>query len=95
MAQHEETERSIKDERKESVKKAFDSPGPSAAPDPSQQQPARGTEHVGESTSRRGEDVSKKEQEPGRYSTGTDGTKAERPTGKSTQRDRGGLNPDE
>jgi hypothetical protein len=96
MTSHDtDTERSIKEERKESVKKAFDASGPGAQPDPGVAQPAPGTDDVGESITRRGEDVAKTEQEPGRYSTGTDGTPADRPTGESTRRDSGGLNPNE
>jgi hypothetical protein len=94
MAEQRETDTSIKDERRESVKKAFEDPGPSAAPDPSVFQPAPGTEKVGESTTRRGEDVAKEEREPGRYDTGTDGSPANRPTGESTPRDTSGVNPD-
>jgi hypothetical protein len=94
-SEDDEVERSIKEERREGVKKAFESPGPSAEPDPAQQQPAAGSKGVGESMTRRGEDVAKEEQEPGRYSTGTDGTPAERPTGESTRRDKGAFNPDE
>ncbi len=57
--------------------------------------PVSGTEHVGESMTRRGEDVAKEEHEPGRHSTGTDGTPANRPTGESTGRDVTGVNADE
>jgi hypothetical protein len=52
-------------------------------------------EGVGESTGRRGEDVAKNEKEKGRYSTGGDGTEADRPTGESTPRDVSALNDDE
>ena len=91
-----EVDNSIKEERKESVKKAFEPAGPSsdAGPGPETFQPARGTEDVGESMTRRGEDVSKEEQEAGRYDTGTDGTPAQRPTGESTSRDKTSVNPD-
>ena len=45
-------------------------------------------EGVGESTTRRGEDVVKEEgKEPGREDTGTHPTPAERPTGESSPRD--------
>ena len=49
---------------------------------------------VGESTSRRGEDMVDSEgKEPGRQDTGTDATPAERPTGTSTERDATGVSP--
>ncbi|MEY2583644.1 MAG: hypothetical protein QOE09_3493 [Ilumatobacteraceae bacterium] len=90
-----DAERSIKEERKESVKKAFEPQNQGPGADISAvSEPARGTEHVGESTSRRGEDVSKAEQESGRYDTGTDGSQGNRPTGESTPRDKTGVNPD-
>jgi len=50
-------------------------------------------ENVGKSTTGRGEDVVKKHgKEPGRYEVEEKG--AERPVGKSTPRDRTGVNPD-
>jgi hypothetical protein len=49
--------------------------------------------HTGESIGRRGEDQSKHSKEPGRYDT--DGGDANRPKGKSTPRDRTGVNPQE
>ncbi|MET4095044.1 hypothetical protein [Arthrobacter sp. UYCu712] len=53
-------------------------------------------EGVGESTTRRGEDVVKQEgSEPGREETGTDPTQAARPTGESSPRDSTGVNPPE
>jgi hypothetical protein len=52
-------------------------------------------EGVGESIGRRGEDIAKHEKEEGRYSTGSDGTPADRPTGESTPRDVSALNDDE
>jgi len=94
-SQQDDADRSLKEERRESVKKAFESPGPSAQPDPAQQQPLPGTDKVGESIGRRGEDVTKKEQESGRYDTGADGSAADRPTGESTRRDKGSFNEDE
>jgi hypothetical protein len=51
---------------------------------------------VGESITRRGEDVAKRDgKEPGRFDTGTDGTPAERPTGESDARDVTGVDPQE
>jgi hypothetical protein len=53
-------------------------------------------EGVGESTTRRGEDIIKEEgKEPGRIDTGTDDSPAQRPTGESTPRDRTSVKPDE
>jgi hypothetical protein len=50
-------------------------------------------EKVRESTTRRGEDVVKKEgKEPGRYDAGKKG-RSQRPVGKSTARDYTGVNP--
>ena len=57
---------------------------------------ARAPEGVGESTTRRGEDVVKEEgTEPGREETGTDATPAGRPSGESSPRDATGVNPPE
>ena len=51
-------------------------------------------EGVGESTSRRGEDMVDAEgKEAGREDTGTDDTPAQRPTGTSTARDASGVDP--
>ncbi|MBA2639314.1 MAG: hypothetical protein H0U77_04840 [Nocardioidaceae bacterium] len=70
-------------------------------------QPGRDTPHgdeeaqepppgVGESISRRGEDVRDRDSlEQGRKDTGTDDSPAERPTGQSDLRDRSGVNPDD
>lgn len=53
-------------------------------------------EGVGESTTRRGEDVVESEgKEPGRFDTGTDDTPAQRPTGGSSERDASGVDPQE
>jgi hypothetical protein len=55
---------------------------------------ARAPEGVGESTTRRGEDVAKEEsQEAGREDTGTDAGPVERPTGESSPRDATGVQP--
>lgn len=57
---------------------------------------ARAPEGVGESTTRRGEDVVKQEGlEPGRGETGTDATPAGRPAGGSSPRDSTGVEPPE
>jgi hypothetical protein len=53
-------------------------------------------EGVGESVARRGEDMIKHHgKEAGRHDTGTDDSESERPTGESTARDRGGIDPQE
>jgi hypothetical protein len=52
-----------------------------------------GPKNVGKSTTRRGEDVLKREgKEPGRYETEEKGESG-RPAGKSTMRDQTGVNP--
>jgi hypothetical protein len=51
---------------------------------------------VGESVARRAEDMIKHHgKEAGRHDTGTDDSESERPTGESTPRDRGGVDPQE
>jgi hypothetical protein len=56
-------------------------------------EPAEGTDDVGESTTRHGEDIIDKDgKEPGREDTGTSGG-TDRPTGTSTQRDVTGITP--
>jgi hypothetical protein len=84
----------LKQERRESVNKAFEDPGSSIEPDPDVYQPLPGTENVGESISKRAEDTAKEEQEAGRHDTGNDDSPAGRPTGESTSRDKTGVNPD-
>jgi hypothetical protein len=57
---------------------------------------AMAPEGVGESTTRRGEDVAKEEgKEAGREDTGTDAGPVERPTGESSPRDATGVQPPE
>ena len=57
---------------------------------------AMAPEGVGESTTRRGEDVIKEEgKEAGREDTGTDAGPAARPTGESSPRDATGIEPPE
>ncbi len=87
---------SVREERAESTEKAFESPAPGT--DTSKAEPpgeAPGASSVGDSVTRHGEDVAKEEQEAGRYSTGTDGTPADRPTGESTPRDMTSVDPDD
>lgn len=65
-------------------------PGPDETPEDAAMAP----EGVGESTTRRGEDVIKEEgKEPGREDTGTDSGPAERPTGESSPRDSTAIEP--
>ena len=67
-------------------------PGSDETPDDAAMAP----EGVGESTTRRGEDVVKQEgTEPGREATGTDATPAGRPSGESSPRDSTGVKPPE
>jgi hypothetical protein len=72
-----------------------ESPASQEAPD--QQSPDdQAPEGVGESTTRRGEDVIREEgDEPGRTHTGTDDSPAQRPTGESTSRDETSIKPGE
>jgi hypothetical protein len=49
-------------------------------------------EKVSESITRRADDVAREEKEPGRYDAGRKGA-SERPVGKSTARDRTGVDP--
>lgn len=61
--------------------------------DPEDLMPPKG---VGESTSRRGEDIAEKDgKEAGRVDTGTSDDGSERPTGESTARDRTSVGPQE
>lgn len=67
-------------------------PGSAETPDDAAAAPAG----VGESTTRRGEDVVKQEGlEAGREDTGTDATPAGRPAGESSPRDSTGIEPAE
>jgi hypothetical protein len=57
--------------------------------------PAEGTDDVGESVTRRGEDMVEEDgKEAGREDTGTEGP-TDRPTGTSTARDATGVDPQE
>jgi len=62
--------------------------------DPDPPREVGGAGKVGESITRRAEDVAG-DKEPGREDTGTDDTFAQRPHGTSTARDRTGVNPQE
>ncbi len=77
-------------ESAEGSKKAFGTPSPSEPNDAEPPGEAAGASSAGESTTRHGEDVSKQEQEAGRFSTGPEGP-VDRPTGESTPRDMGGI----
>lgn len=70
-----------------------ESPASQEAPD-QQSADDQAPEGVGESTTRRGEDVIREEgDEPGRTHTGTDDSPAQRPTGESTSRDETSIQP--
>ncbi|MET1156415.1 hypothetical protein [Arthrobacter sp.] len=65
-------------------------PGSNEAPEDAAMAP----DGVGESTTRHGEDVAKKEgKEPGRKDTGTDAGPVQRPTGESSPRDSTAVEP--
>jgi hypothetical protein len=100
---YEDRERS-REEPAVGTARAFGSAPPAENPDrpssqeaPVEQSPAdMAPEGVGESTTRRGEDVIKEAgKEPGRIDTGTDDSPAHRPTGESTLRDRTSITPDD
>jgi hypothetical protein len=82
----------------EGHKKAFDPAGTQDASRGAEgygADPDAPPEGVGESMTRRGEDIEEQEgKDTGRYDTGTKGP-AERPTGKSTERDSTGVDPQE
>jgi hypothetical protein len=91
-------EKQSKEARAEGVKRALrNEPQPKepVTHDPEEPVEVGGASSVGESITRRGEDVVKQEgKEPGRRDTGKEG-KAERPTGESSARDTTGINPQE
>jgi hypothetical protein len=95
MSTDENVDRSIKQERAEGVKKAFEKPEQGTPQEPQASEPVGGAEKAGESVGRRGEDVAKKEQESGRHHTGDDGSPAQRPTGESNLRDVSALRDNE
>jgi hypothetical protein len=92
----ESSEQESKAERAASVERMLSGEDPPADPPENDPQPPRaapGASSVGESTTRRAEDIAK-EKEPGRQDTGTEGD-ANRPTGTSTARDATGVDPQE
>ena len=65
-------------------------------PDEVSDSPPESPHGVGESTTRRGEDIARDDgKEPGRQDAGVDDTPAQRPVGTSTPRDMTGINPDD
>ena len=89
-------EQQSKDARAESVARQLNDEAPPEEParEPvGRLLPAEGTEDVGESVTRRGEDIVDDDgKEPGRIDTGTEGP-TDRPTGTSTERDATGIDP--
>lgn len=93
-----QTEAESKDARSEGVRRMLNSEDAPQEPDQPMgvvtgegKEPPEG---VGESITRRGEDVVDRDGgEAGRFDTGTDGTPADRPTGGSTARDATGVDP--
>ena len=89
-------EQESKEARAASVERQLNDEDPPREPpenDPGGSSPAEGTDDVGESITRRGEDIVEKDgKEPGRVDTGTEGP-TERPTGESTERDATGVDP--
>lgn len=87
-------ERESKEARAKSVERTLNDEPPPQEPPPQDLGPSRpaiGTSDVGESVTRRGEDVVEDEgKEPGRAHTGTEGA-TQRPTGESKPRDVSGV----
>jgi hypothetical protein len=87
-------EEASKKERAASVERQLNDEAPPTEPptnEPGGSTPAEGTEDVGESITRKGEDIIEKDgKEPGRVDTGTEGP-TQRPTGESTKRDATGI----
>ena len=87
-------EQESKDARAESVERQLEGDAPPQEPPVNESggsDPADGTDDVGESTTRSGEDMVDKEgKEAGREDTGTSGP-TDRPTGTSTERDVSGI----
>lgn len=83
-----------KEERGESVERQLEGDAPPQDPagqSPGGSSPATGTDDVGESTTRSGEDIVDDDgKEAGRTDTGTEGP-TDRPTGESTKRDVTGI----
>ena len=88
------SEQQSKDARAESVARQLNDEAPPEEPAPNPSggsSPAEGTEDVGESVTRRGEEIVDDDgKEPGRVDTGTQGP-TDRPTGTSTERDATGI----
>ena len=92
----ESSEEKSKAERARSVERQLSGEDPPTDPpenDPQPPKEASGAGSVGESITRRAENVAE-DKEPGRQDTGTEG-KANRPTGTSTARDATGVDPQE
>jgi hypothetical protein len=90
-------EKQSKQARADSVERMLNDEPPPKEPttnDPAPNPAEDAADDVGESVTRRGEDIVKDDgKEPGRKDTGTEG--AGRPTGTSTPRDQTGVNPQE
>jgi hypothetical protein len=90
-------EQASKEARAAGVERMLSGQDPPEEPERNDPDPPRevgGAGKVGESMTRRGEDVAG-DKEPGRQDTGTDDTFAQRPYGTSSARDRTGVNPQE
>lgn len=99
MAKDSETssEKQSKEERAAGVGRMLNDEEPPVTPEPNEgadvpSQAARGTSSVGESTTRRGEDVTGDDgKEAGRSDRGPDDTPGARPSGTSSDRDATGI----
>jgi hypothetical protein len=97
MSDETASEDQSKEERAKGVHRMLsgeDPPKEPAVNDPDEPATSPGADKVGESITRRGENVAAGEKEPGRQDTGVEGG-ADRPTGTSTARDRTGIDPQE
>jgi hypothetical protein len=87
-------EQESKDARAASVERQLNDDEPPQEPptnEPGGSSPAKGTDDVGKSTARRGEEMVENDgKEAGREDTGTEGP-TDRPTGESTKRDVTGI----
>jgi hypothetical protein len=97
MSEDTASEDHSKEERAKGVQRMLSGEDPPREPpvnDPDEPATSPGADKVGESTTRRGEDIAAGEKEPGRHDTGVEGG-ADRPTGTSTARDRTSIDPQE
>lgn len=90
-----DTTAASKSERADGVARMLNDEDPPVTPrtnDPEPPEAAKGTDDVGESITTGGEAIAARDgKEAGREDTGSDGSRADRPTGTSTPRDISGV----